>query len=228
MVPLENTGMSPEITADIRPSVSEVKGMFNRCIRQDQWDWFDVWTALSKPSTSDLESMGATITDVSSALSGKHVRQVGSDPRVAIARLIERHLDERLNGFLEYLDQSYVGLKGNYGRNENQNFQTLREDRGRRRGLREIQIERIDYANKEHRRALTLMSSTLDRLGYFPERNIFVDLFARLRSGPAIFEVKSITPENELSQARHGIGQLYEYRYRHNYPQASLWLVFSR
>jgi hypothetical protein len=49
-----------------------------------------------------------------------------------------------------------------------------------------------------------------------------------LKTGSAIFEIKSITPDNERSQCRHALSQLYEYRYLHSLPDASLWLVLSR
>jgi hypothetical protein len=55
-----------------------------------------------------------------------------------------------------------------------------------------------------------------------------VDAFTRLKSGPAIFEAKSVTDNNELAQVRHGLSQLYEYRFRHNMEDASLWLLLSR
>ena len=29
--------------------ISELKGMFNRCVRQDQWDWFSVYTQFGQP-----------------------------------------------------------------------------------------------------------------------------------------------------------------------------------
>lgn len=30
--------------------ISELKGMFNRCLRQDQWDWFSVFTEFGEPA----------------------------------------------------------------------------------------------------------------------------------------------------------------------------------
>lgn len=30
--------------------ISELKGMFNRCVRKDQWDWFSVHASLGRPS----------------------------------------------------------------------------------------------------------------------------------------------------------------------------------
>jgi|688.fasta_scaffold185088_3 hypothetical protein len=29
--------------------ISQLKGMFNRCVRKDQWDWFSVYTELGNP-----------------------------------------------------------------------------------------------------------------------------------------------------------------------------------
>ena len=54
-----------------------------------------------------------------------------------------------------------------------------------------------------------------------------MDAYARLPSGPAIFEVKSNTKDNERSQIRHAISQLYEYRYLHDLGDATLWIVLS-
>lgn len=33
----------------VADALAEVKGLFNRCHRQDQWDWFTVWTQLGRP-----------------------------------------------------------------------------------------------------------------------------------------------------------------------------------
>ena len=37
--------------------LSELKGMFNRCIRQDQWEWFTVFTELGEPSARNMRSI---------------------------------------------------------------------------------------------------------------------------------------------------------------------------
>ena len=42
-----------------------------------------------------------------------------------------------------------------------------------------------------------------------------------------IFEMKSTTANNEKSQIRAGLSQLYEYRYLQNKPQARLVLVIE-
>ena len=37
--------------------ISELKGMFNRCLRQDQWDWFSVFTEFGEPSHKHLREI---------------------------------------------------------------------------------------------------------------------------------------------------------------------------
>lgn len=46
-----------ESSDDVRSSISEVKGLFNRCVRQDQWDWFTVWDRLGLPERVRLQRM---------------------------------------------------------------------------------------------------------------------------------------------------------------------------
>lgn len=56
----------------------------------------------------------------------------------------------------------------------------------------------------------------LRNLGAEPFENEHIDLFAQIPSdGSFIFEVKSITSDNLLSQTRKGLSQLYEYRFRY-------------
>ena len=87
---------------------------------------------------------------------------------------------------------------------------------------------KVERANSEHARTLKVLETYLSQLGYIVEHSRLIDCFARLKSGPAIFEVKSINEQNERSQCRHALSQLYEYEYLHELPDASLWLVFSR
>ncbi len=43
-------GLSPD-------NISELKGMFNRCVREDQWDWFTVHAELGNPSKRDMRAI---------------------------------------------------------------------------------------------------------------------------------------------------------------------------
>jgi len=91
------------------------------------------------------------------------------------------------------------------------------------------QVARVkrERANASHQHVLQMLVALLESNGYVVERSHLVDAYCRLRTGPAIFEVKSTTPDNERSQCRKALSQLYEYRYLHSVPEASLWIVVS-
>lgn len=208
---------------DFLLDISEVKGIFNRCLKGDQADWFEVWTGLGKPSHLDMKRVVQLFTEW---------RLVKDDLSKAVTianRLRGLGVQNRLHRFLEYLDEKQEPLPS-----------VQKEQKHHPSGspsgsiTRPTQSERtkraLDFAVKEHRDTLETLIVTLKKKGYLPEQNTFIDLFTRLWSGPAIFEIKSISQsrDNELSQVRHGVSQLYEYAYRHGYSgAASLWLVFS-
>ena len=51
--------------SDIDPNdISELKGMFNRCIRQDQWDWFSVYSEFGRPPISSLSKRVKELDDL--------------------------------------------------------------------------------------------------------------------------------------------------------------------
>lgn len=54
--------------ADIVSSISWVKGIFNRIIKQDQWDWFTVNMYFDYPSYRDLRSIISTLSSLRSAV----------------------------------------------------------------------------------------------------------------------------------------------------------------
>jgi hypothetical protein len=58
-----------------------------------------------------------------------------------------------------------------------------------------------------------------------PRYNRLIDLAARVNNHPYLFEMKSLTAENAHYQIRHGISQLYEYRYLQALPEATLVLA---
>ena len=89
-----------------------------------------------------------------------------------------------------------------------------------------------DKGNRQHEQVVSLLVDYLGAQGIPSEESLFVDLFAYLPNGPAIFEVKSVHSQNEIAQARAAVAQLYEYRYRYSevapeLQSASLWAVFS-
>ena len=71
-------------------------------------------------------------------------------------------------------------------------------------------------ANLSHKVLLEKLYDHLSSLGATPLENEHIDLFAQLSpEDKFVFEVKSITVNNLLSQTRKGVSQLYEYRYRY-------------
>ena len=46
---------------------SEVKGMFNRCVRQDQWDWFSVFSQFGEMKRRDLHQIGPLLYELRAA-----------------------------------------------------------------------------------------------------------------------------------------------------------------
>lgn len=87
--------------------------------------------------------------------------------------------------------------------------------------------KKLEQANLNHSKTLFILNCKLNQLGYQAIETKHIDAFSVLDSGPAIFEVKSITEENETDQVRCAISQLYEYRFLYSLNNASLWLVLS-
>ena len=49
-------------------AISELKGMFNRCIRQDQWDWFSVYTELGTPPYNNVSKIVRALSELRHAI----------------------------------------------------------------------------------------------------------------------------------------------------------------
>ena len=85
-------------------------------------------------------------------------------------------------------------------------------------------LERADNAHRD------LVNLTLERIrnaGALPKFNQLIDLATYIVNTDYIFEMKSTTANNEKSQIRAGLSQLYEYRYLQNKPNAKLVLVIE-
>lgn len=48
--------------------VSEVKGLVNRCIRQDQWDWYTVYNRFGLPDTTVLYRTSSLLEKLKTAI----------------------------------------------------------------------------------------------------------------------------------------------------------------
>ena len=56
-------------------ALSDLKGMFNRCVRQDQWDWFSVYYLLGRPPIAVLMKAAETIGNVARSIMNKDAEQ---------------------------------------------------------------------------------------------------------------------------------------------------------
>jgi hypothetical protein len=203
--------------------LSEMKGIFNRCRRGDQWDWFTLYEYLGRPpkalldyAVDQFQMLRKAIKTSDSPLFAECVTGLS----LAIPR-------EMLRGFLHQLETNMPRL----------GFHPLFGTAGVEavppqlvaipRPMDEDARIKLERANHDHARTLDLLRMMLSALGYTVEHNRLIDLFCRLKTGPAIFEVKSINGTNERTQCRHAISQLYEYRYLHGLGEASLWVILS-
>ncbi len=86
---------------------------------------------------------------------------------------------------------------------------------------------KIEKANTLHRQTLGAVRAFLEARRIQVSESKLIDAYAVVGNSPAIFEIKSISESNERDQIRHAVSQLYEYRFLHSVPDASLWVVFS-
>lgn len=72
-------------------------------------------------------------------------------------------------------------------------------------------------SNLRHKILLSQLDEHLRKLGAKLLDNEHIDLYAEIpNDGSFLFEVKSVSSENLLSQTRKGLSQLYEYRFRYS------------
>jgi hypothetical protein len=194
-------------------AVSEFKGMLNRCIRRDQPDWLAVYELFERPPLSSLQE-GVT--------AAGRLRTF-----IAGGSAITDHERELLGALsaqaLASLDRDRPRLPGARITRAG----SAKPIAGPMRTQFDVDAAKTREARALHARTLAALRRHLESFGYVVEENVHVDAYARLRTSPAIFEVKSITETNEVGQIREAVSQLYEYRYRYE-PQASLWIVLSR
>ena len=64
---------------EIEPDqISELKGMFNRCLRKDQWDWFSVFARFGSPSWQSLRPLIPLLIDLRRSVTSGEIQRVGS------------------------------------------------------------------------------------------------------------------------------------------------------
>jgi hypothetical protein len=204
--------------------ISEVKGMFSRCARRDQWDWYAVSNALGELSRVEARRIATFLGEISTAIR-----------RGDIIKARERLKDTTAKSdFAHTLKKASIIIRDSVTTLPKSRTHISQSVKLRGPASKPISIvstynkEKLDLANVTHTTLLDVLGQFLGIHGYRVETNQFIDAFTRLKSGPAIFEAKSLTNDNELAQIRYGLSQLYEYRYRYAISGATLWLVLSR
>jgi hypothetical protein len=216
--------MSPgwECDVSIAEDLSEMKGIFNRCRRKDQWDWLTLYHYLEDPPSGLLDSAASLLHDLRRAITRNEPR-AAEDLLIQLENAVPADLIKR---FIARIKESAPKLAPP--------METPRAERrevpGIEAGANTLSAEamaKLEQANQAHSDALSRLTAVLESRGYIVEHDKLIDAFCRLKTGPAIFEVKSITPGNERAQCRHALSQLYEYRYLHSLEEASLWIILS-
>jgi len=214
---------------DVRPSdaeaLSEVKGMYNRCARRDQWDWRAVHLALGEPSRDVASQIAILFGEIASALRQEET----ATARILLKEKAPLDLVRPIQNAASFIAETATPIaKARSLQSRSRTNQPAGRDAETLSVMSHYSKAKLSAANATHAELVHVLGSYLSSHGYRVEANQFVDAFTRLKSGPAIFEAKSLTDDNELSQVRKGLSQLYEYRFRHRFTNASLWLILSR
>lgn len=206
---------------ELLPCITVIKTLINTPLRIKTPYRFSIKEGLNNPSKEESLEIITLLKDLKKCILDNDLENF----KIKFDTLKTTKIYKYLNNFKQYLLNKKEELTVPIGmKNKSENSFN---NKTKQRILSDIEKEKLRYANSEHEKTLQLLIKQLDKFGIKSEENILIDCYAVLYSGPAIFEVKSITNKNELSQIRHAVAQLYEYRYRHNLPKASLWLILS-
>ena len=77
-------------------SISQVKGLFNRILRQDQWDWYTVFEQLGRPDCRTSKDIVKLLTGLRKKLSGNSEENGVANK----SKLVEENLIDLLEGYL--------------------------------------------------------------------------------------------------------------------------------
>ena len=206
-------------------AVSEVKGMFTQCRMKNQRAWYRVWQALGEPSRDEAARWSRNLDELRKSL--------GDDAAFATlaSDLLQEDLPETLRRAARSIRDEGRAIAAGRTIDDRASMAGKAREAGERhrRALPAETQRKLRTANARHEAVIQHLREALEVRGLTVTENRFVDAQCVLpEGGSLLFEVKSLAADNELSQMRSGIAQLYEYRYREDLENASLWLVFSR
>lgn len=238
---------APDATEPCPDTLSEIVRLAKGCVTKREWEWLPVYRAWSyaddveagifrgaieklRKSIRNPGNRGATERRASSVETLRR-GDFGARARVAAQRLAldsgafipaPQALDWTLPTTQQLLRDTTLsdgepdGAVSSVGEHE--------KEPSTRSELTDIRLER---ANTAHRNLVSDMRACLEGQGFRPEEGLLIDLLFRAGSRTVIFEMKSVHADNISKQVRSAVSQLYEYRYRHNMPDADLCIVLS-
>lgn len=112
----------------------------------------------------------------------------------------------------------YGNIKFNYPLKARDEYQSPQIVQSRKKAFADPEVTKIkrQRSNLLHKILTQKMDEHLRNLGAIPYENEHIDIYAKIpNDGSYLFEVKSVSSDNLLSQTRKGLSQLYEYRYRY-------------
>lgn len=90
-------------------SISELKGMFNRCIRQDQWDWFSVFTELGTPPFHDMKNIVSALIDLRRDVKEQNTSGFEHAKNILIDNNLLRYLAEYQSDLSDHISEATAG-----------------------------------------------------------------------------------------------------------------------
>lgn len=98
---LKNIFSKNKLHPEDAESFSEVKGLFNRIVRQDQWDWFTVFEQLGCPGRKKSSAISQELSQARKIITGKSDEDISRIFESLRTTKIEKYLDVFLNPELE-------------------------------------------------------------------------------------------------------------------------------
>jgi len=92
----------------------------------------------------------------------------------------------------------------------------------------EIDSAKTDRANLIHHKLVTAKAGFLEEREFPARQNESVDLYSESKGDTVLYEMKSISDSNFVTQVRRAISQLYEYRYVFGVAGARLCVVTNK
>lgn len=214
--------------ADALEWLPDAEQFIRRQSRQDQADWFTVCEITGHPDSHWSDEVRGLLRKI------RHSLRVDDGDRPNLVEQLRSRLSaEDVERWLVLIENSAKTLSMATAFVQQPRADSSDgdgEEDGEDKFIVSLKSRRkTERASREHEETRAALEAYLSQRGYVVQYNQLIDAFARIRSGPAIFEMKSINEENELTQVRGALSQLKDYRYFHEeLREARLWAVFSK